>query len=478
MDRASLVSKLLRAAVAILYGFIFIVAATLLYRYGGLSKDAGWTWRMTPAGAIVDAVNPYGPAAIVTPGARIIAVNGDRRAASAGPRPWLNSVRPGESYRVAWSAPGWSQTRETTLVMGSRRSPGDLMMGLCDLFLSLCYFAAGLFIWRARPSGVVARPCCLAALLIAFYMEASAIGPVSPLLSGFYAVIYVINRLIFPFYLTVGCAFFAVFPAGDKPRGYWRAALAALWAAAAIVWAIVLPFRVLPFLGLEWRLKLLSGLDLNTRPELGLVTLRHGYVVLCGVFLFAVIAHNYRRLENAAMRLRVRWVILGAALGIAPAIAASLALAVSPHTTRELLAYYSLSTLSIAAIPATIAYAVVCHRLMGIRIALLTGFKLFAARRVLRFATLAPAVVAGVYLSRHLVDLWLQHPVAAVLIAAALLIALLRKELLDFADRVLLRAPYDRDRVTGGLLETLLRQESPADIARAAAARIEPALQP
>lgn len=353
MDRASLVSKSLRAAVAILYAFTFIFAGALLYRYGGLSKDAGWTWRMTASGAVVDAVSAQGPASVLAPGARVIAINGDRRAAAAGPRSWLNALRPGESYRITWTAPDSSQTREATLKMSSRKSPGDLMMGLCDLVLSLCYFAAGLFIWRAKPSGAVARPCYIVALLTAFYTAASAIGPVSPLLSGIPAVIYLTNKLIFPFYLTAGCAFFAVFPTGEKPRGLWRASLVALWAGAVIVWAIVLPTRVVSFLGLEWRLKLLSGLDLNTRPELGLVTLRHGYVVLCGLFLFAVIVHNCRRLENAAMRLRVRWVIFGAVVGVAPAVAASLLLAISPHTTGALLVYYSLSTLSMAAIPAT-----------------------------------------------------------------------------------------------------------------------------
>ncbi|HZT37465.1 MAG TPA: ATP-binding protein [Bryobacteraceae bacterium] len=466
--------------VAVLYGFTFLFAASLLYRYGGVSKDAGWTWRVTATGAVVDSVSAQG--SVLTPGARIVAINGDPRAAAAGPRPWLQAVRPGGSYRVAWTAPGSSQRREATLVMGWRKSPRDLLMGLCDLFLSLCFFTAGLFVWRARPSGAVARSCRTAALLMAFYLTASAVGPISPLLSGFSATIYLTNRLIFPFYLAAGCAFFAVFPTGERPSGVWRAWLIALWAGAGIVWAILLPFRALPFLGLEGRLRLLSGLDLNTRPELGLVAFRHGYVALCGLFLFAVITHNYRRLENAAMRLRVRWVIFGAIFGIAPAVAASLALTIVPHATGAVLVYYSLSTLSIAAIPATVTYAVACHRLMGIRVTLLPGVQRLAARRALQFATLAPAAIAAVYLWRHrdlsLAELWSQRPGALGLIVAGLLVALLRKELLDFADGMLLRAPYDRDRVTGGLLETLLRQESFADIARAAAARIEPALQP
>ncbi len=80
-------------------------------------------------------------------------------------------------------------------------------------------------------------------------------------------------------------------------------------------------------MGLEWRMAILSGLDLNTRPELGLVWFRHGYFVLCGVYLFAVTARNYARVTNAAMRLRVQWVILGGMVGIVPGVFGSVALA-------------------------------------------------------------------------------------------------------------------------------------------------------
>jgi signal transduction histidine kinase/CheY-like chemotaxis protein len=485
MGRARLVSqpsRIVFCAVAILYVCAFVFAITLLSRYGGLSKDAGWTWRSAGGATAVETVNARGPAAPIVVGARVIAINGDRRAAQAGPRPWLNAVKPGESYRISWVAPGSSQVLESTLVMGSRESRADLMMGLCDLFLSLCFCGAGLLVWWSKPSGAVARPCYVAAMLMAFFLIASALGPISPLLSGLPAGIYIVIRSIFPFYLTAGCAFFAVFPTGEMPRGWWRNGLRALWFGGAIVWAVVLWLRLLPFLGLEWRLMVLSGLDLNTRPELGLLPLRHGYAAMCGLFLFAVAVHNYRRLENAAMRLRIRWVILGATVGIAPAVLSSIALALAPRHVGNLLVYYSLPTLTMAAVPAAVAYAVVCHRLMGIRVALLTGMHLLAARRVLRVLSLAPAALACVYVWRHrqlgIMELWQQHPAAVVMIAASGVLALFRKEVLELADRLLLRLPYDRDRVVGGLLETLLRQDSAEGIALAAATRIEPALQP
>lgn len=115
MDRASLVSKSLRAAVAILYAFTFIFAAALLYRYGGLSKDADWTWRMTASGAVADAVSAQGPASVLAPGARVIAINGDRRAAAAGPRPWLNAS--GQARVIASREPRRARPKR-----GKRRS--------------------------------------------------------------------------------------------------------------------------------------------------------------------------------------------------------------------------------------------------------------------------------------------------------------------------------------------------------------------
>src|SRR5689334_4593686 len=139
MGRARLVSPSSRVAfyaVATLYLCAFVFDIALLSRYGGVSKNAGWTWRTAQGITTVENVDSGGPASAVALGARIFAVNGDRRAQQAGPRPWLNAVKPGESYRVSWSAPGSSEIRESTLVMGRSESRADLMMALCDLFLS------------------------------------------------------------------------------------------------------------------------------------------------------------------------------------------------------------------------------------------------------------------------------------------------------------------------------------------------------
>src|SRR5438477_12399848 len=118
--------------------------------------------------------------------------------------------------------------------MGRRRSELDLVMGLCDLFVGLCFAAVGFLVWVAKPRDLVARWCSAAALLFAFYTAGSAIGPVSPQFSGVMLAIYFLLKAIFPFHMIAGCALFARFPTGEAPRKSWGFALRALWLLGAV----------------------------------------------------------------------------------------------------------------------------------------------------------------------------------------------------------------------------------------------------
>jgi signal transduction histidine kinase len=473
------------AIVGFLYISVLTFAACVAWLYGGTVKDAGWTWQATTSGVVVRSVDAGGPGPVLSKGSRILAVDGDARAASNGPRPWLQTVRPGGTYRVLWETLEGVR-HEATLTMGQRRADVDLEMGLCDLVLSLSFAIGGFLVWTAKPNDLAARPYYVAALLTAFFLAGSALGPVSPQLSGAPALVYFALKSIFPFYMAAACAFFARFPTGAMPGKPWRLSLAALWVAGVGAWFFTLPIRLFPILGLEWRLPVLSGLDLATRPELSPVFIKHGYVALCGVFAICVAFYNYRRLTSEAMRLRVRWVIVGATAGIAPGFLCSLTMAVAEAThlipqgaMRSLLRIYSLATLSLAAIPVAVTYAVLCHRLMGIRVTISNSVQMFATQRFLQVLSLAPAIPAALYFADHrhqaLGELLLE-PMAWIAAGLPALMLVLRKELLDACDRLLRRLRRAREPAMEDLLETLFDQHSIEDIARTIAERFQLAL--
>jgi signal transduction histidine kinase/ActR/RegA family two-component response regulator len=474
-------------ATAVVYLAALGFSTGVLFRNGGTIKDAGWTWETTPRGAMVRSVDPRGPAAGLSAGSRILAVNGDQRAAHAGPRPWLQTVQPGERYEIVWETPE-GRIRSATVAMGLRRSGHDLEMGLCDLFLSLSFAAAGFLVWAAKSNDLLARPAYIASLLTAFYLLGSSIGPESPQLSGASLAAYLALKSIFPFYMTAGCSLFARFPTGEAPPKPWRIVFLALLVLGMGAWLFSIPQRFFPHMGLEWRLSVLSGLDLNLRPELSDTAAKHGYVVLCALYIISVTVFNYRKLTSEAMRLRVRWVVLGVAAGVSPVLLYSLVMALAdaahwlpPGAVRRMVQVYSLSTLSLVAIPATLVYAILANRLMGIKVAISTGFQLLAARRVFQIVTLLPAVPIAAYMwsRRHQPFAEpLTHPEISVPLAFAALMLVFRKELLDAVDGLLIRLRGAHQSVVQDLLETLFGAHSIDAIGRTAAERIRCALAP
>lgn len=476
---------------ALLYAAALAFALVLLVRLGGVERDTGWDWRTSGGGnTVVTRVDPNGPAAaILAPGDLILSVSGDVRARSAGPRAWLQTVNPDETYRISWHPAAGGPAREATLTMGERVRPVHVVMAACDIAISIAFAIAGLFLWWSRPNDRLVRICYIAAMLMAFFMLGSATGPASPLLRGFPLLYYIVAKSAFPFHLAAGCTFFMLFPEGKQPDRRWRAALKAVWVGAVVVWAITAGLRVIPYLWLEQRLPLLTGADLHTRPELGLLPLRHGYAGLCALFIISVCLWNYTHLTNALMRLRVRWVVFGAALAVTPSLLYSAALAVGqaaglvqPAQLTELTIHYSAATLFLIMIPVTVTLAVLSNRIMGVRVAVLTSMQALAARRVLGIVTLMPAVFAtiAVWQRRHvpISDWWRTEPFFCAAIAAAALVTAFRRELLQAVERFLSRLPYDRDLALRGLMDAVLKEQTEEAVAAVAATRIDKVLRP
>ncbi len=471
-----------------LYLLALVFAVTVLSQHGGTAKDAGWQWRTSDAGVFVDSVTPEGPVARwLQEGDRVVSANQDDRAAKAGPRPWLQTVQPGESYHMEWESS--SGLRETDFRMGRKRVPGHLAMGICDLFLSVSFGAVGLFMWIARAKDPLARHGGEASVLMAVFLAGSSIGPVSPLLNGAPLIIYFLLKSTFPFNLVAGYSFFSQFPTGEQPQGVWRLIGRGLWFAAVVVWLVTIPQRVVPHLGLEWRLAYLSAQDLVTRPELNLVPLRYGITGVCALAACAVLISNYRRLTTAAMRLRVRWLTLGSATALLPPSLNSLGLAfghatglVAEPSLSRMINYHSLSTVSLALIPITAAYAIVCHRLMGIRVFFSRSISFLAARHILQILTLVPAIILVYQMWRYrsftLAALLRANYFLVFALALALVATIFRYEILQLLGRIYLRLTYDQDQVLKGLLGAMMKERSVSALAGHASARIVEAFHP
>ena len=98
-----------------LYVVLSVFAAIISIRYYGMMKAPGWEARATDAGWIVTSIVPDGAAAgRLEPGDRLLALNGDKRAAVLGP-PLLDNVPVDHTYRVDLARDGRQFSAELML---------------------------------------------------------------------------------------------------------------------------------------------------------------------------------------------------------------------------------------------------------------------------------------------------------------------------------------------------------------------------
>ena len=113
----------------------------------------------------------------------------------------------------------------------------------------------------------------------------------------------------------------------------------------------------------------------------------------------AVVVRGYRQAEDADHRRRVRWVVFGSVCGLSP-------LALDPAT--ELLvplvgdtdtvalvpwtAMFHSANACVVTLPASLAYAVAKHRVLGVSVVMRRSLHNLLAKRVLQFLLLLPLI--------------------------------------------------------------------------------------
>ena len=142
----------------------------------------------------------------------------------------------------------------------------------------------------------------------------------------------------------------------------------------------------------------------------------------------------------------------------------------------------NLAFLFLAVAPITLAYAVVKHRVFGIRIVIRRGVRYLLARNVLRAVLLLPlALLTGSVLlnpERTVAQILFQHPLHLVLIAAAALSLRFRGSLTRGIDRRFFREAYDEEQVLLSLVDDIRARDSLTDLSRLVSDRLGATLHP
>ncbi len=472
---------------------VLVVGAILCLCIWGISRpngtraDSGWS--AIPSGNrwFVSQINPQGPAAgKLRIGDQLISIDGSRRIAQFGPSPQLKSQSGEHSIEVLRNG---LQVKLALPVAQTSRAGWRISSYLC---LAIVNLVIAIWIGFSRPDYAVARLAFFLFLATARTFEADVFGAFSPPLPP---VILVITALFtahiwMPIEWAVAFDFALRFPEPLLQPRVLRLLRIFLYVAGVLV----LTIGLLPLLADVFDLENRSALLPVRFPLVLFDELRQpisealGALALLAVPI--VLARNYWRLPDPFARRRVRWVALGIGLTTVPIaveIFATLLLRSLGYTSAEQHVgdFLDLSASLFSALaPVTFAYAIVKHRVLGIRFVIRRGIQYLLAKNVLRIILWLPLIAISVDIVLHprepLADFLLNGSwwFFLLLIGSASLTLRYRTRLQFWVDKKFFRSAYEEEAILSELIDSMQACENSDEVARVVAEKLENSLHP
>ena len=449
---------------------LYALAISMLVRSGGREVDLGWKVEQNAAGRMaISEVTPGGPAdGRLTVGDLLFTVNGHPYIARG--LAWLlfMDLRPGDRYRVGIEHDGNAVERELTV--GSRSNLQKLwLIQVPLLVVSFAFSATGLGVALISAHARVARLYATLAFLVGALLIPLGVffGDVR---HGTERVVSLTVAAIFPFVYPAIYQFFAEFPPGVPRRPFWNGVSFLLFAWAAAFFPVNVSTNIAAARGTE-----AAASYIEAHPTGLAITDVAGplFQATAVIAIVGVIVRNYRAVDDAEQRRRLRWVFAGSVVAAGPFLALFVAdvMTLAAGTQFEYYAWLrmqNIAQLFLVLLPITFTYAVVANRVVGVDVVVRRGIRYVLARNVLRAAVFIPLLVVGVsvvlYPNRTVTQILFENPFFTGLAIAAAVGLLTRDRLERALDRRFFRDAAERDRLMLDLVHELAGLDDRGDV--------------
>jgi hypothetical protein len=444
-------------------------------------------WSASPEGDswFIVHVDSTGPAAgRLQSNDRIIALNGSQRAARFGPSPTL--FTPTSPYSIDIERSG----RVIAETLPTRSAPA--WRYLSYLLLALLNFGLAVSIAISRPDYTVAQAAFFCFLGISRTFASVCLGGFGSPPSG--PAVWI--GLLSDSYIwasvqwAVSLDFFLRFPEPLRQPRLFRLLRWLFYAFAGCLFLISLLTVLSDLLGFPSRSSLLPAwfpLKAFDQHQEVASDLLGASALLLAPF---ILARNYRLLPDALSRRRVRWAALGIGLSIVPIALGITALAVfqamGAYSAYDAVQSFldNFAALFSCVAPIALAYAIIKHRILGIRVVVRKGLQYLLAKNVLRFLLWLPLIAITldivVHPRRPIADFFLNRSwwFYLFLIVSVSLTLRYRHRLQTWVDRKFFRSAYEEEVILSELIDAMQACESSDDVAGTVSAKLQESLQP
>ncbi len=465
----------------------FVYSGVLIYRYGTQDRPLGWVATDRNGKWFIDKVDSDGPAAgRLQTGDQILAVNDDTRMSLLGPRLKLRSVGSDQIYTVLVRR-GTTEQLFTVTRPPARRVTQNLGYVFSVFAIALIFFMVAILAGVLKPGHRVAQTIALAWFGTTLVVLARSLDPLRFFFHGNEVIFFYLIALIDPFHLALSFHAFHFFPSGAVPARFWS------WLKNLFyVWGAIIDA------GWAWLRWPGAGTD-EARIATAFSTYRLSdvwlkghliFLVVCSLAGCAVLINNYRKLPAGDERRRVKWVIYGLLAAVLPVTSFFLLLAVGVgggflslnSGNVPLLTWWWLSLLAIGVMPVIFGYALLTRRISDINIVVRRGVQYLLAKNVLRVLLALPIIGLAytIFVNRNvsLMAIVTHNPLLIVLIAAAAVGLVFRKQLSRIIDRRFFREAYNQEQILLRLIDQVKQENSLAQVAELVTEEVEAALHP
>jgi GAF domain-containing protein len=456
-----------------------LLCAEALARYGGLTREFGWT-AVRHAGGYAVQVAPDGPAAgVLVDGDRLVAVNGDRRAEHVPPQLLRMWVR-GPSYTLTIQR----GAAETTLPLTLRTmtNPELLKFSWSVFFVGVVWCLVLTVVALLRPDQPMARVAYVCGMSIGLFLLSQASAATITWLPHRQATALLGLFPISQLHLAMGYDFYLRFPTNVATGRSWRAVRAFLYALCGATAAWTVSSFVMfvrgeqPYLDFRIATETLGQANVNATTIAQLVTV---------VAILAVLARNYRTAQTADERRRLRWLVGGTVLGLSLFLIAAVLrlMAIWILAIRPWLGQWNLvANVATIAIPLSLSYAIVKHHVFDITVVVRRGLQYLLAKNALRALVSLPAAALAADLVMHrdqpIGQLLLTDSFAVYLIVAAVSGLAFHARVTRWIDRRFFREVYDRERMLLNLMSDVERLDSGSTVSKLVSQELQSAFHP
>jgi len=453
----------------------------------GRPAELGWYDLPQGGHSIITRVTVGGPAfGKLRPGDQLLAINGQSRLTRFAPISPL-TFAPG-SYSVDVQRTG----KALHFVLSPSPSTQSFFTVYSYLLIALLDFGLALWIGLARPDNPAARVAFFLFLEIARTFAATVLvafhPPLSPAALAF--CLLVTSNAWRPIGWALAFDFSLRFPEPIPQPALLRSLRGLLYTFGSVLFLAAILLDMAQALNLANRSSLLPHwfpLASFDRWQPALVDAL-GAFTLCSIPL--ILARNYRRLPDILARTRLRWVAVAITLATLP-LAAGISLrflfysAGNPQAADGVQPFLdTFASFPTILLPLAVTYAIVKHRVLGIRFAIRRSAQYLLALNFLRVVLYLPLIALGFDLALHpkepLQDFLLSKSRWFYLffIGAALLSLRFRARLKRWVDERFFRGVYEEQVILTHLIERLHACETSADIARCVTRQLQATLHP